>query len=133
MAQTCSCWTLDRELVPSLSSKHLSSALQAQVSKLSSRLKEREEQLSEAQDCYSKLDAIYQAEKADVAHALSSKVGTFCPCTHAWHLRSTDIPLDMSALPPSAAKCRITVPATSHDCAHSPNLALLGMHICLEE
>jgi len=62
------------------------------VSKLSSRLKEREEQLSEAQDCYSKLDAIYQAEKADIATALSSKVGTICPCTHAWHIRSTDIP-----------------------------------------
>ena len=53
------------------------------MSKLSSRLKERDEQLSEAQDCYSKLDAIYQAEKADIATALSSKVSTICPCTHA--------------------------------------------------
>ncbi len=44
------------------------------MAKLSSRLKEREEQLSEAQDCYSKLDAIYQAEKADSSAALSSKV-----------------------------------------------------------
>ena len=99
---------------------YLSSALQAQVSKLSSRLKEREEQLSEAQDCYSKLDAIYQAEKADIATALSSKVITICPCSHAWHLRSTDIAPDMSALPPSAASCRITVPAPRHDSAHSP-------------
>ncbi len=47
-----------------------------QVAKLSARLKEREEQLSEAQDCYSKLDALYQAEKADNSAALSSKV---CP------------------------------------------------------
>ncbi len=46
------------------------------MAKLSARLKEREEQLSEAQDCYSKLAAIYQAESADNSAALSSKV---CP------------------------------------------------------
>ena len=46
------------------------------MAKLSARLKEREEQLSEAQDCYSKLDALYQAEKADNSAAHSSKV---CP------------------------------------------------------
>ena len=48
--------------------------VQVQVGKLSTRLKEREEQLSEAQDCYSKLDALYQAERADNSAALSSKV-----------------------------------------------------------
>lgn len=56
---------------------HILSAIkgvQVQVAKLSARMKEREEQLSEAQDCYSKLDAIYQAERADNSAALSSKV-----------------------------------------------------------
>ena len=44
------------------------------MAKLTARLKEREQQLSEAQDCYSKLDALYQAEKADNSAARSSKV-----------------------------------------------------------
>lgn len=49
-----------------------------QVAKLSARLKEREEQLSEAQDCYAKLESLHQAEKADsattLATALAAKV-----------------------------------------------------------
>lgn len=45
-----------------------------QVVRLSARLAEREEQLSEAEDCYRKLDDFYQAEKSDHAAALASKV-----------------------------------------------------------
>ena len=41
---------------------------------LSARLAEREGQLSEAEDCYRKLDDLYQAEKSDHAAALASKV-----------------------------------------------------------
>ncbi len=47
-----------------------------QVAKLSARLQEREEQLSEAQDCYAKLEALYQAEKADNATTLATALAT---------------------------------------------------------
>ena len=49
-------------------------AAHLQVARLSARLQEREGQLSEAEDCYRKLDDLYQAEKSDHAAALASKV-----------------------------------------------------------
>ena len=49
-------------------------AVRLQVARLSARLKEREGQLSEAEDCYRKLDDLYQAEKSDHAAALACKV-----------------------------------------------------------
>ena len=49
-------------------------AVHLQVARLSARLQEREGQLSEAEDCYRKLDDLYQAEKSDHAAALASKV-----------------------------------------------------------
>ena len=54
------------------------SSSSVQVAKLSARLKEHEEQLLEAQDCYDKLESLHQAEKADsattLATALAAKV-----------------------------------------------------------
>ena len=49
-------------------------AVHLQVARLSARLEEREGQLSEAEDCYRKLDDLYQAEKSDHAAAFASKV-----------------------------------------------------------
>ena len=49
-------------------------AVHLQVARLSARLEEREGQLSEAEDCYRKLDDLYQAEKSDHTAALASKV-----------------------------------------------------------
>lgn len=45
-----------------------------QVARLTARLQEREEQLTEASDCYEKLNAIYQGDKADGATVLAAKV-----------------------------------------------------------
>lgn len=51
-------------------------SLAVQVAKLTARLKECEEQLSEAQDCYAKLKSLHQAEKADSATTLATALAT---------------------------------------------------------
>lgn len=51
-------------------------SLPVQVAKLSAQLKEREEQLSQAQDCYDKLESLHQAEKADSATTLATALAT---------------------------------------------------------
>ena len=53
--------------------------VESQVQELTARLQEREEQITEAADCYEKLNAIYLADKADAATVLAATVLLLAP------------------------------------------------------